>query len=177
MKEVTAGKTIVVLHTEDNFEVDVSLPETLVNEVHVGDEVSVKLSIGDAPPSKGIVKEVSSQAGQANAFPVTIGLLNGLKGIRPGMSVEVAFSFDQKQEGPTFNVPLAAVTPSGEQGKDYVFVFNPAKNHVERRVVQVVNIRDNILIIAGDVKEGEIIAVAGLSFLHDKMAVRLLGQN
>ncbi len=176
-EEVTAGKTIVVLHTENNYEVDVSLPETLVNEVHVGDEVTVKLSIGDNGSFKGIVKEVSSQAGQANAFPVTIGLQETPKDLRPGMSAEVTFAFSRELSGAAFNVPLSGVIASGEQDKSYVFVYNAKKKVVERRVVSVVNIRDNILIISGDVKEGDIIAIAGLSFLHDQMPVRLLNDH
>ena len=177
-EEVTAGKTIVVLHTENNYQFDLSLPESLFNEVHVVYEVVVKLSFGsNEQPLKGIVKEVSSQAGQANAFPVTINLTETVSVLRPGMSVEVTFAFSQKFTGESFNVPIAAVTPSGEQGVSYAFVYQPEKKVVERRSVKIVNIRDNVLIIAGDVKEGEIIAVAGLSFLHDQMPVRLLEAN
>lgn len=173
-EEVTAGKTIVVLHTEGNFEVDVSVPETLVNEIHVGDQVELKLSLGEGAPFKGYIKDIGSQAGQANAFPATIALNEKVAGLRPGMSVEVTFEFAQNQESETFNVPLSAVTPSESPDKEYMFVFNKDKQYVERRDVTVVNIRDNLLIVKGNVKEGDIVATAGLSFLVDKMPVRLM---
>ena len=35
-------------------------------------------------------------------------------------------------------------------------------------------IRDNILIVKGNIKEGDVVATAGLSFLVDKMPVRLM---
>ena len=173
-EEVTAGKTIVVLHTEGNFEVDVSVPETLVNEIHVGDQVELKLSLGEGAPFKGYIKDIGSQAGQANAFPATIALNEKVAGLRPGMSVEVTFEFAQNLESETFNVPLSAVTPSESPDKEYMFVFNKDKQYVERRDVTVVNIRDNLLIVKGNVKEGDIVATAGLSFLVDKMPVRLM---
>ncbi len=173
-EEVTAGKEIVTLHTEDNYEVDVSLPETLVNEVKIGNEVDVKLSIGLSAPIKGYVKEISSQAGQANAFPVTIGLSERIDKLRPGMSAEVTFKFQEDLGVPTFAVPTTAVLPSGEPEKAYVFIFNKEKKFVERREVRVVNIRDNDLLIAGQVKNGDVIATAGVSFLYDKRPVRLL---
>lgn len=173
-EEVKAGKSIVVLHSEGEYQVEVSLPETMVNEIHVGDKVDVKLSVGDGGILKGYVKEISTQAGEANAFPVKIRLSETQAGLRPGMSVEVTFAFAQELAGETFNIPLAAVTPSGKVGKQYVFVYNSQKKVVERRIVRVVNIRDNVLIISGNVKEGDVIAVAGLSFLVDQMEVRLL---
>ena len=173
-EEITAGKTIVVLHTEGNFEVDVSVPETLVNEIHVSDKVELKLSLGEGAPFEGYIKDIGSQAGQANAFPATIALNEKVNGLRPGMSVEVTFEFAQNQDVETFNVPLGAVIVSNDPQKDYMFVFNKDKQYVERRVVNVVNIRDNILIVKGNVKEGDIVATAGLSFLVDKMPVRLM---
>lgn len=173
-EEVTAGREIVTLHTEDNYEVDVSLPETLVNEVKIGNEVDVKLSIGLGTPIKGYVKEISSQAGQANAFPVTIGLSEAPDKLRPGMSAEVTFKFEEDLGVPTFAVPTSAVLPSGEPEKAFVFIFNKEKNFVERKVVTVVNIRDNDLLITGQVKSGDVIATAGVSFLYDKRPVRLL---
>ena len=174
-EEVTAGTSIVVLHTEGDFEVDVSVPATLVNEIHVGDKVKVKLSLGDQAPFEGYIKDLSSQAGQANAFPATIALNSKVPGLRPGMSVEVTFEFaGAPDQGETFNVPLSAVLVSDEANKDYMFVFNKEKQYVERRIVEVVNIRDNILIVKGDVREGDVVATAGLSFLVDQMPVRLM---
>lgn len=176
-EEVSTGNPIIELHTEGRYEVDVSLPETLVNDIHVGDKVSVKLTIGNHELMEGYVKDIGSRAGQANAFPVTVGLSKDGVGLRPGMSVEVKFEFAQTLEGQTFNIPLAAIITSGEKDKSYVFVYNTKEKFVERRDVQVVNIRDNVLIITGNVKEGDIIAVAGLSFLVDKMPVRLLNDQ
>ena len=73
----------------------------------------MKLSIGLSAPIKGYVKEISSQAGQANAFPVTIGLSEAPGKLRPGMSAEVTFKFQENLGVPTFAVPTSAVLPSG----------------------------------------------------------------
>ncbi|GJM03051.1 MAG: hemolysin secretion protein D [Rhodomicrobium sp.] len=180
-EEVTAGKPIVTLHTEGNYEIDVSLPETLVNEVKVGDEVDVQVSIGQRAQLKGYIKDISSQASQGNAYPVTIGLVQdetaALKKLRPGMSVEVTFKFAQAYKGTAFFVPTAAILPTEVEGQVHLFVYNAEAGMVEKRSAQVVNIRDNNVMIAGDVKAGDIIAVAGVSFLVDKMKVNLLERS
>ena len=172
-EEVTAGKAIVQLHTEGNYEIDVSLPETLVNDVAIGDKVDVKLSLGSSKSTEGYVKEISSQAGQGNAFPVTIGLNDEMNGLRPGMSAEVTFRIQQNVGEETYAVPVGAVLTSGEAKKGYVFAFNKRNSTVDRRNISVVNVRDNDLIITGEVKAGDIIATAGVTFLHDKMKVRI----
>lgn len=176
-EEVTSGKPIIKLHTEGNYEIDVSLPETLVNDVALGDKVDVKLSTGNGDTTEGYVKEISSQAGQGNAFPVTIGLSKEIKGLRPGMSAEVTFRIRQDVTVETYRVPVSAVLSTGEKRKAYVFVFDGSSSSLQRRVVDVVNVRDNDLIISGNIKPGEIIATAGVSFLVDKMKVRLLDQG
>lgn len=180
-EEVTAGKAIVTLHTEGNYEINVSLPETLVNVVNVGDKVDVQVSIGERPRLQGYIKEISSQAAQGNAYPVTIGIVKSEGDdqvrLRPGMSVEVTFKFDQHFNGSAFFVPTAAILPTEQESLVNLFVYNAAEGVVEKRQAQVVNIRDNNAMIAGDVKAGDIIAVAGVSFLVDKMKVKLLGQD
>lgn len=177
-EEVTAGKPIVTLHTEGNYEIDVSLPETLVNEVKVGDKVDVQLSIGERARLEGYIKDISSQAAQGNAYPLTIGLVQSeaaaLNKLRPGMTVEVTFKFDEAYNGSAFFVPTSAIVPTEKEGEVSLFVFKTEAGVVEKRRAQVVNIRDNNVLITGDIKPGDIIAVAGVSFLVDQMKVKLL---
>ena len=54
-----------------------------------------------------------------------------------------------------------------------VFVYDPASGTLSERRVTVANVLNNSMEIVGDLSEGEIIATAGVSFLHDGMTVTL----
>ena len=53
------------------------------------------------------------------------------------------------------------------------YVYDPEKKVVGQRKVTITNVEGNSLEIIGDLKAGEIIATAGVSFLHDGMRVDL----
>ena len=71
-------------------------------------------------------------------------------------------------------LPVTAVLATKSNGAGIVFAYNKVAGAVQPRKVQVVNVRDNELEIAGDIKVGDIVAVAGVSFLVDGMKVKLL---
>ena len=90
------------------------------------------------------------------------------------MSAEIIFRFASAETGAAFVVPMTAVLPNPvEGGMARVFVFDPGTGLLEARDVQVTNVKDNRLQIIGDIAEGEVIATAGISFLHDGMEVEL----
>lgn len=94
-EEVASGREIYTLQTEDENEINVSLPETLVNVVSVGDAVRVIVSLPAETEIDGKVAEIAPLAEDVNAYPVTIALLSSPAGLRPGMSAQVFFEFRQ----------------------------------------------------------------------------------
>ena len=177
--EVSTGQKILQLHSEGDFEVTASVPDTIIGQIAVGDPVGVRFtSIGDQALreklSKGTITEIGSQATAANAFQVIARLDADTPGVHPGMSAEVTFRFETAATGKAFLLPKAAVQPGGEERKGFVFVFDKAAKAVRKRAIRIVNIRDNDLEVEGEIKAGDIIATAGVSFLSDGMAVRLL---
>lgn len=171
-EEVTSGAPVYMLQTEGENEVKVSLPETLVTEVSVGDPVTVIVSLLDDARMPGRIAEVAPLAEGVNAYPVSIRLEASPPGLRPGMSAQVVFEFRTGASEDVFAIPIAAVKSApGEEGGD-VFVFNDGK--LEARRIRVANIRDNALLITGPIKAGDVIATAGVSLLYDGMPARLL---
>ena len=173
-EEVKAGEAIYVIQTEGENEILISVPESQISNVSTGQRVRVAFPAINEAMVDGRVSEISPQAGDANAFPVTIRLLNSPDGLRPGMSAEVVFTFATKARGNSFSVPVGALKPDVETSKALVFVYDAEKGVINSRPVQVVGVSGNRPQIVGGVKTGEIIATAGVGHMFDGMKVRLL---
>lgn len=173
-EEVKAGEAIYVMQTEGENEVQVSIPEALISSITMGQLAKVKFPPLNGSEADARVTEISPQAGDANAFPVTLRLLRSPEGLRPGMSAETTFSFDTRQRGTAFSVPVGALKPDVNTNTALVFVYDPEKSIVNERPVKVVGIDGNNPQIVGSIKPGDIIATAGVGHMYDGMKVRLL---
>lgn len=70
-------------------------------------------------------------------------------------------------------IPIAAAR--AEAGDRFsVFVYDPASSTVKLRPIRTGGIRDNGIAVFDGLEEGDIIATAGVSFLHDGQRVTLL---
>lgn len=173
-EEVTAGQPVYVIQTEDENEVEVVIPENLIERISVGMSVDVALPPLGGREVAGRVTEVSPVAGEANAFPVTVRLQDPPAEVRPGMSAEVTFAFATKTTGVAFSIPVSALKPDVKAKTATVFVFDEAEGVVRARPVQVVGLEGNEPQIVGGVKAGDVIATAGVGHMFDGMKVRLL---
>ncbi len=173
-EEVKAGEAIYTLQTQGENEVEISVPEQLIGVVRVGLEVTVKIPPLNNAIVKGLVTEVSPEAGDGNAYPVTVRLETSPDGIRPGMSAEIELAFKGEGTGKAFSVPVGALKPDVAERRATIFVYDPTSSTVQQKAVQVVGIEGNNPEIIGDIKPGDIIATAGVGQMYDGMEVRLL---
>ena len=189
-EEVAAGAPIYTLQTSGENEVEVSVPENLVGRVRVGQTVRVFFpSIRQSPhadtsATPGVVSEISPQAGDANAFPITIRLERSPEGLRPGMSAEVVLRFAGAATDIGFTVPLSTLKPVvGPQADGLsvavVYVYDAQTRRLRETTVRVLNVSGNDPQIVGAegaeaLKAGDKIASAGVGHMHDGMEVRLL---
>lgn len=171
--DVQGGQKVVQMHTEGKLKVQVSVPEGLVRYFKTGDKVSVSFPTLRSLTTEGSIDEISSRAGAANAFPLEITLDQQYPELRPGIAAEVTFRFATGATGAAFVVPTTALLPAEENKKAYLFVFDAKDSVVKKTKVEIINIRDNELEIASDLKPGDVIATAGVSFLTDGMKVKL----
>ena len=177
--EVTAGQPVVQLSADGDIKVNSSVPEGLVRRLKLGQPVLVRFPTLNQETAEGTITQIGARASSANSFPVTVVLGENDLSLRPGLTAEVMFGFETEATGKAFLLPLAAVLPSGEKGKGYIFRFDPGAGVVRRLAVTIHNIRDNDLEVSGGLEPGDIVAVAGISFLTDGMQVKLMdkGQN
>lgn len=176
-QEVSGGQTIYAIQSEGEDKIEASLPETLINRISLGSSVEVSFPPLNGASVQGVVDEIAPLTGAANAYPIEVRLEQAPPGLRSGMSAELIFRFETESTGKAFLVPMTALRPKVGADESSVFVFNPDTSALVERTVRVTNVENNSLEVVGDLKAGEIIATAGVSFLHDGMKVSLFDAN
>lgn len=176
-EEVATGQPIFELSGERDLKVSLRVPPTIINQIRQGQDVTVLFPSATSLELAGTVTEIGARASEANAFPVTVTLRETSDQLRAGMSAEVVFAFDSApQVAESLMVPMGAIL-SGD-GQDYhVFRFDEGTSTVRRVPVEIEDLHDNEVQIAGDLDAGDIIATAGVEFLADGQEVRLMGRE
>ncbi len=183
---VAAGQTVVSLYSENAFEVEFTVPATVINDLSLGDLAQVEITDLSGRTVSGRIKELGSRAGQVSAFPVVVALEEDLPGLKAGMSADVAVTVELLEGDVGFLVPLQCFSLSGSTslqegqsirdggGQAEVFVFDPETSTVSKREVYTAGVRENQIIVVGGLRAGELIASAGVSYLSDGQKVRRL---
>ncbi len=172
--EVSAGQKLFEINADGAIEVALNIPETVISQLTIGMPVSVSLPTQANCDCKGRITEIGSAAGDANAFPVKAGLLDPPLVIRPGMSAEVTLVLSSETQQQAFLVPLSSISPGAERQRGYVFVFDPETSTVKQTPIRAGPGSENLVAITDGVKAGDVIAVAGVSFLSDGQKVKLM---
>lgn len=173
--EVQRGDPIFDVFIEGAMEVASSIPETDIEGIYIGQRCGMVFPIDSQQVYNGIVTEIGRVAGTANAFPVKIKILTMDLKLRPGMTAEVTFQIAKAEFQRAFLVPISALVSGPETYSGYVFVYDSATSVVQRQSVRGVGaVVGNRVMITEGLKGGEIIAVAGVSFLEDGQKVKLM---
>lgn len=175
-QEVKSGEALFELNASGALEVLVDIPETIIERVTVGTSVIVTSPTSLDLLVEGRVSEVGTAAGDTNAFPVQVGLINPPASLRAGMTAEASFTFERADNQSGYLIPLTAIVPGEEQEerRGYVFRYDPASSQLQKTPIRASDVRDNLIVVSEGLKAGDIIATAGVSFLHDAQEVTLL---
>jgi len=176
-QEVNRGEPMFDLFMEGAMQAAISIPESEIDRVYLGLPAEIRFPALAGDVHRGIVTEISKVAGAANAFPVkvTIDPVADDVRIRPGITAEVNLLLGGEQEDGAYLIPVGALSPGAESEK-FVFVYNPETSTVQRTAIEDGGIRDSDMVVTSGLSAGDIIAVAGVSFLRDGQKVRLMEQ-
>jgi multidrug efflux system membrane fusion protein len=165
---VAAGQPVIQLSALDQLEVELSIPETLIDRFEAGREVELDLTFLPGRKVKGRVVRTGDSGGQAGGlFPVEIAL-EPTPGIRPGLTVELVLPLPST---PSRFVPLAAIL---DPGTGRPRVFRIVDGRVQPVFVTVGQLYGDTVEVSGDLGEGDLVAVTGLSSLTPGQAVEIL---
>ncbi|EWH12176.1 AcrA/E family efflux transporter MFP subunit [Catenovulum agarivorans DS-2] len=176
-QQVASGQTIFEIEGQHGFEIEVFVPETMIRYIDVGQTFTVTSQVAKDRALNASVIEIASRAENANSFKVILQFNQTHPNLRAGMSVEVEFVYLSSERnnvtGNAVRVPVSAVLAGANQ-ENFVFVFNAQNNRLEKRAVLTENVIENKILITQGLSAGEIIATAGVHFLHDDQQVTLL---
>ena len=175
--EVQSGQTVLRLDSEGAFEVELSIPDSVIGRLTIGAPVTVAATTVAGCGCKGRITEIGTTAGAANAVPVKAAILESPGGLLPGMAVEAGLLLSDEAGSQGFLVPLVAIAPADANARGYVFKYD-AENGVVRKtpIVGEGGVSGNLIGVTEGVEPGDIVAAAGVSFLRDGQPVKLLGE-
>ncbi len=90
------------------------------------------------------------------------------------MTAEVSFFLKDESGQSGFLIPLNAFVPSQEPNRGHLYIFDTQNSMVKKAPVKISGVKDNQAIISEGLGSGDIVAVAGVSFLSDGQKVRLM---
>lgn len=169
---VPSGQPVVEISGAGELEAEFGIPENLIDELAVGDAVSLRFPFLDDAEVRGTVDRfagASSRVGRL--FPVVVRLDEAAlvgRELRPGLTVELIMPVAGQA---ALTVPIDAVAdPAG--GAPRVYVVDAGR--AERRDVQVGELVNERVVVSGDLTEGDKVVVVGLSGLTDGQQVDVI---
>lgn len=176
---VGSGNPVAILSSETQPEVNVGVPENYITKINKGQQVSVTFSVLPELTFEGTIEEVSYAPGTSPTYPVIVRLKDPGGEIRPGMSANVEFDFQQGILTPELYT-IAPVKSIAEDGEGhFVFVLKRSEGDIylaQKRSVEIGSLLETGFEIREGISEGELVATAGTKSLLDGMKVKLMEQ-
>ncbi len=174
-ENVAVGKVIATLNAGKTMEIELGLPESVINKVSEKMPVDIQFSALKDQVFKGMVREVAPSASNNTAtYPVKISILTPSNLIKSGMATDVTFHFKtDKTSAQKIIVPTNVV---GEDSNgNFVFVLKGQGDTVtvQKQKVTIGKLTTDGFEIKEGLKVGDKIATAGLQSLLNGQKVRI----
>jgi multidrug efflux system membrane fusion protein len=168
------GQGVVRVARLDELEILVGVPEHRLKTVREATVASFELWSDPGRRHPARLRELSPSADPATrTYPARFSVLEPPQFIGLGMTATLAF--DRRDPTLVAEVPLTAIFQRGTQPA--VWVVDRTTGTVELRPVTIARWRDDTAAIASGVKEGELIATAGVHKLEHGQKVKLQPQQ
>lgn len=177
-ENVGAGQIVGVLNADGRKEISVGIPESVINAIEVGEEVSVTFSSLPGQSFTGKISEVSPSVDINTAtYPIKIALIGDTSDVRSGMSAAVKFVIQLEETQEELGVPSTAI---GEDSKgNFVFLLTNLNDNlavVKKTPVKIGKVQSNGFEILEGLNKGDYVVTAGLQTLLDGQKVKLAKQ-
>ena len=172
---VAAGQVVAILQVGEQLEVAIDVPESHINHIERGDEVSVAIDALRGRALSGSVYEVGVPGQGSTVFPVTIRLGDDVgDAVRSGMAAEVTFHFEVSSESAAEHVVPTTAVGEDREGRFVFVVEGEGDTGTVRRVpVEVGEIGTNGIEILDGLEDGQRVVTAGVSRIRDGLEVRV----
>jgi RND family efflux transporter MFP subunit len=174
-ENVQIGQTIAILIVGSDMEIELGIPENVINRINSGMNVSI------AFPSlnnifNGVVSEVSPSIDvNSSTYPVNIKILNPTINVKSGMAANVSFNFGSSSSKEFLVVPIAAVGEDSEGS--FVFLVESADDGniatIKKQHIQIGELTSDGFEVINGLSLNQRVATAGLQSLLDGQKVRI----
>jgi RND family efflux transporter MFP subunit len=172
-ENVQIGQTIAILIVGSDMEIELGIPENVINRINSGMNVSI------AFPSlnnifNGVVSEVSPSIDvNSSTYPVNIKILNPTINVKSGMAANVSFNFGSSSSKEFLVVPIAAVGEDSEGS--FVFLVESADDGniatIKKQHIQIGELTSDGFEVINGLLLNQRVATAGLQSLLDGQKV------
>jgi multidrug efflux system membrane fusion protein len=175
-EEIRTGQKILEINATGKREIEIAVPESTIDRIQINDMTTVTFPTLPNTTVTGRITYIGSAAVKANAFPVKVGLIDPGDEIKPGMTAEANLTIKNEELQPGYLVPIQSILPSPEARQGYSFVYDPETTTVTKTPIRYAGTQKGMAIVHEGLAVGDIIAVAGVSFLADGLEVKLMKQ-
>ncbi|MEM6376614.1 MAG: efflux RND transporter periplasmic adaptor subunit [Bacteroidota bacterium] len=174
---VNSGMIVAQVSSLGKPEVEVGVPEIVINKIKKGQQVNITLPSSPGQEFQGVVDQVAYASGNAPTYPVIVEIDQSNEQVRPGMAANVTFLVS-KNEAVTqakMVVPIAAVGKDSQGNFVYVLRQKDKAVYVaEKKTVTIGELIPEGFELLGGLQAGDIVATAGLKSLMNGTEVKLL---
>ncbi|MBL8269073.1 efflux RND transporter periplasmic adaptor subunit [Steroidobacter sp.] len=167
---VQAGQRALGFSADGEREVAISIPESRLEEIRQVGDLQVELWARPGRRYVGKLRELAPMTDSATRqYDARISIVDPDEAIELGMTARVHLAGQRKQQ--TYRLPLSALYHKG--GESFVWVVSNGDSIVHARQVEVADVGQDAVVVAGGVQPGETIVTAGVHLLFDGQKVRL----
>jgi len=165
---ISAAAPVAIIDGAEQMKITVSVSESLVPKLSIGDPVNVSVSAARQSFS-GTIRSVEKTANaQTKLYNVNVTVPAEVSGLLSGMFADVTFLTDTSVN--TVVIPTEAILTSGDTQYVYVVEENAAK-HVE---VTTGLTGSGVTEVTSGLTEGQQLVTVGQTYLKDGQAVRIV---
>ena len=173
-ENVQVGQTIAILIVGSDMEIELGIPENVINRIKAGMNVSITFpSLNNT--FNGVVSEVSPSIDvNSSTYPVSIKILNPTTDVKSGMAANVSFKFEGSSSKEVLVVPVAAVGEDSD-GR-FVFLVEPEDGNIatiKKQHIQIGDLTSEGFEVISGLSLNQKVATAGLQSLLDGQKVRI----
>lgn len=169
---VAAGQAVVRVARDEELEVSVPIPENRLAEARAAQDARVSLWAEPEKAYRVQLRELAASADpQTRTYLAKYTLLDRPQGGKMGMTATLMLAKGDAQA--VAALPLSSLFQQGD--KPAVWVVDAAKGAVTLKPVTVAAYHQDAVLLAGGVKDGELVVTAGVHRIDPGIKVRILG--
>ncbi|MBV1916410.1 MAG: efflux RND transporter periplasmic adaptor subunit [Pseudomonadales bacterium] len=174
-ENIQSGQKITAVNCGDFNEVLIPVPESMIGNIKQNMPASIRFNAIPNVEFSGTVSEVGVTSSTGATYLVTLLINDQHPNLRSGLTAEITFELASPATG-SIRIVIPPVAVGQDSEGRFVFILessdSPQQAIVRRRTVTIGELTSRGLEIVSGIKPGDRLVIAGVSVIHDGLAVR-----